>query len=102
LISDRQNLAIVGRRKPVGAGVRQHPVACIWPPMDQILAGIRQRDWDVAEFWRHLPNSNFEFRNFFRVNQTQKNIFEKIIFSENDFVKIILRRKSFYVETNGV
>jgi hypothetical protein len=30
-ISDRQNLAIVGRRDPVGAGVRQHLVAGILP-----------------------------------------------------------------------
>jgi hypothetical protein len=43
----------------------------------------------------------FAFRNFFRTNQTPKNIVEKIIFSENDIVEIILRRKSFYVETNG-
>jgi hypothetical protein len=31
LISNRQNLAIVGRRDPVGSGVRQHPVAGILP-----------------------------------------------------------------------
>jgi hypothetical protein len=56
LISDRQNLAIVGRRNPVGAGVRQHPIAGIlpapefghrysagtgiWSLVDQIPAGI--------------------------------------------------------------
>jgi hypothetical protein len=31
LISDRQNLTIVGRRNPVSAGVRQHPVSGILP-----------------------------------------------------------------------
>jgi hypothetical protein len=31
LISDHQNLAIVDRRNPVGAGVRQHPVVGILP-----------------------------------------------------------------------
>jgi hypothetical protein len=58
---------------------------------------------------RTLPDSGsicqtlfFAFRNFFYASQTLKNIFEKIIFSENDFAENILRRKSFYVETNGV
>jgi hypothetical protein len=31
LISDRQNLTIVGRRNPIGAGVQQRPVAGILP-----------------------------------------------------------------------
>jgi uncharacterized sporulation protein YeaH/YhbH (DUF444 family) len=35
------------------------------------------------------------------VNQTPKNIFEKIIYFEIDFIENILRRKPFYVETNG-
>jgi hypothetical protein len=56
------------------------------------LAGIRQRRPDVAGFRRQWPNSYFCISKFFRANQTPKNIFEKIIFSENDFVDIILRR----------
>jgi hypothetical protein len=40
LISDRQNLAIVSRWNPIGAGARQHPAAGIRPPADQIPAGI--------------------------------------------------------------
>jgi hypothetical protein len=47
---------------------------------------------------RTLPDSSdsrqtliFVFRNFFRASQTLKNIFEKIIFSENDFAENILR-----------
>lgn len=31
----------------------------------------------------------------------QENIFDKIIFFENDLVENILRRKPLYVETNG-
>jgi hypothetical protein len=63
-----------------------------------LLAGIRQLD--VAGFQRHL--SNFDFSHFviFFTSQMPKNIFEKIIFPKNDFVENVLRRKSFYVETN--
>lgn len=57
---------------------------------------------------RTLPDSGdnyqtliFAFRNFFVRTKHRKIFSKKIIFSENDFVEIILRWKSFYVETNG-
>jgi hypothetical protein len=38
----------------------------------------------------------------FRTQQTSKNAFGKKHFSENDFPEIILQRKPFYIETNGI
>jgi hypothetical protein len=104
----RRNLATSGHRNTDSAGLRRLPatvagcrgtrfrlkLAGIRPNM---FARIRQRRPNVAGFRRQL---HFCLSWFFRVYQTSKNIFDKIIFFENDFIENILRRKPFYVETN--
>jgi len=72
------------RKIPAGSGQNGRDLAgydMIRPLIrSNFLAGIRQRRPDVTGFRRHLPNSDFCISQFFRANQTPKNIFEKIIF----------------------
>jgi len=52
------------------------------------------------------PNSGnnciFRFRDFFVRTKRRKTFSRKLFFLKNDFIENILRRKPFYVETNGV
>jgi hypothetical protein len=78
-IFNRQNLAIVGRRDPVGAGVRQHPVAGNLPVLE---SGHRQTKLrlEICRIPAKLAGSLiFAFHNFFKRTKHRK------IFSRKSF-----------------
>jgi len=117
LISDHQNLAIIGCRNRVGAGVRQHPVAGILSAPEsghrrtkfrpnlagsgrfRLLAGFRSiflnGDRTFSDSGDICQTLIFAFRNFFVRTKHRK------IFSRKSFFLKMISSKSFYVETNG-
>jgi hypothetical protein len=116
--SQRQSLATSGRWNPASAGIRPliwpdlDKMVRIWPDLEEsgqdpvgsdlirnILSIIQQGDWTLLDSGGSYI---FAFVLFFRASQTLENIFEKIIFLENDFIENILQRKPFYVETSRV
>jgi hypothetical protein len=72
------------------AGKIPASLAGIW------LAGIRRRRPDVTEF------PFFTVGDFMYEPNAKKYFWKKLFFLKNDFVENILRRKTFYIETNGV
>jgi hypothetical protein len=107
LAGSGQNGRDLARYDMIRPLILSDPEASGWNPA--ILARSCQTfSSESGNCYRTLSDSSdicqtliFAFCNFFVRAKHRKIFSKKIIFSENNFVEIILRRKSFYVKTNG-